>query len=45
MGNKLKEIDTKNCTYYFFDHMINTKNLDPYKVKIDENSNKALLIM
>ena len=45
MGNKLKEIDTKNCTYYFFDDMINTKNLDPYKIKIDENSDKALLIV
>ena len=22
------EIDTKNCTYYFFDDIINTKNLD-----------------
>ena len=45
MGNKLKEIDTKNCTYYFLDDMINTKNLDPYKIKIDENSDKALLIV
>ena len=45
MGNKLKEIATKNCTHYFFDDMINTKNLDPYKIKIDKNSDKALLIV
>ena len=25
MSNKLKEIDIKNRTYYFFDDMINTK--------------------
>ena len=28
MGNNFKDIDIKNSTYYFFDHMINIKNLD-----------------
>ena len=39
MSNKLKEIDVKNCTYNFFDVMINTKNLDPHKITIDEKKN------
>ena len=36
MSNKLKGIDIKNHTYYFIDDMINIKNLDPNKIKIDE---------
>ena len=36
MSNKFKEIDLKNRTYYFFDDMIYTKNLDPNKIKIDK---------
>ena len=44
MGNKFKDIDTKNCTYYFFDDMIHTKNLDPNKINIDEKSYKNILI-
>ena len=31
-----KEIHIKNCTYYFFDDMINVKVLDPNKINIDE---------
>ena len=30
-----KGIDIENRTYYFFDDMINTKNLDPKKIKVD----------
>ena len=41
---KFKEKDIKNCTYYFFNDMINIKNLDPNKIKIDENSYKNILI-
>ena len=44
MSNKLKEIDIKNCTYYFFDDVINIRNLDPNKTKIDEKSYKNILI-
>ena len=45
MSNKLKEIDVKNCTYNFFDVMINTKNLDPHKITIDEKKpHKNILI-
>ena len=32
MSNTLKEIDIKNCAYYFFDDMINTRNLDQNKI-------------
>ena len=40
----LKEIDIKDRTYYLFDDMINIKNLDPNKIKIDELSFKNILI-
>ena len=33
MRNKFKDINIKNRTYYFFDDMINIKNLDPNKNK------------
>ena len=36
MSNKFKEIDVKNRTYYFFHGMINKKNLDPNKIKIEK---------
>ena len=36
MSNKIKDIDIKNCRYYFFDNIINIKNFDPNKIKIDE---------
>ena len=36
---RVKEIDIKNCTY-FFDHMINIKNLDPNKIKLDKKPYK-----
>ena len=42
--NSVKEIDIKNCTYYFFNDMINIKNLDPNKIKIDEQSNTNIFI-
>ena len=31
--NSAKEIEIKNGTYYFFDDMINIKNLYPKKIK------------
>ena len=40
MSNKFKEIDLKNRTNYFFGDMVNIKNLDPHKIKIDEKSYK-----
>ena len=35
---KLKEIDIKNRTYYFFNDMINVRNFDPNKTKIREKN-------
>ena len=36
MGNKFKEIDIKNRTYYFFNDIINIKNFDLNKITTDE---------
>ena len=41
MGN-IKQINVKNCTYYFFNDMINIKNFDPSLIKIDKNSYKNI---
>ena len=45
MSNKLKEMDIKSFPSYFLDDMINEKNLDPNKFKIDEKSCKNILII
>ena len=44
MSNKVKEIDIKNQTYYFFDDIANVKNFDSDNIKIDEKSYKIILI-
>ena len=44
MSNKIKYIDIKNHTYYFFDDIINIKNFDLNNIKIDEKSYKNILI-
>ena len=31
-------------TYYFFNDIINIKNFDPNNIKLDEKSNKNILI-
>ena len=43
MSNKFKDVDIKNHTYYFFDDIINIKNIDPNKIKIHKNSYKNIL--
>ena len=43
MSNKFKDMDIKSCTYYFFDQMINIKNLDPNTIKTDEKSYKNFI--
>ena len=43
MSNKFNDMDIKKHRY-FFDNIINTKNFDRYKIKIDEKSNKNILI-
>ena len=44
MSNKIKDVDIKNHTYYFFDGIINIKNVDLDNIKIDETSCKNILI-
>ena len=44
MSNKVKDIDIKNYTYYFFDDIINIKNFDLNKNKIDEKSYRDILV-
>ena len=33
MSNKVKDIDIKSGTYYFFTDFINIKNFDPNNIK------------
>ena len=45
MSHKVKDIDIKTRTYYFFNAIINMKNFDPNNnIKIDEKSYKNILI-
>ena len=44
MRHIFKGVDIKNYKYYFFDDMINIKNLDPDKVKVGEKSYKNISI-
>ena len=43
-SNKVKDINIKNTTYYFFNDIINIENFDPNNIKIDEKSYKNILI-
>ena len=38
MSSKVRDIDIKNQTYYFFDDIISIRTFDPNNIKIDENS-------
>ena len=44
MSDKVKDISIKIDTYYIFDDIINIKNFHPNIIKIDEKSNKNILI-
>ena len=44
MSNKVKDINIKNQTYYFFNDIIDIENFDSNNMKIDENSFKNILI-
>ena len=39
---RIKEINIKNCTYYFFNDMINIKNFNSSLLKIDKKSCKNI---
>ena len=45
MSNKFKDIDKKNRRYYFFDDMMNIKNVDLNKTKIDKSHIKIFLFI
>ena len=38
VSNKIKYISTKNYIYYFFNEIINIKNVDSNNIKIDQKS-------
>ena len=44
MSNKVKDIDTRNHTYYFFYYIINIENFDPNNINIVEKSHKYIFI-
>ena len=44
MSNNVKDINTKNWTYYFFSNIIDIENFDLNDIKIDEKSYKNILI-
>ena len=44
MSYKLKDADIKHCTYYLNNDIINVKNFDLFKIKIDVKSYKSILI-
>ena len=44
MSNKVKDKNIKIHRYYFFDDIINMKNIDPNNIKIDEKLYKNTLI-
>ena len=39
MNNKIKDVDIKNRTCYFFNDIINLKNFDRNNIKIDKKLN------
>ena len=44
MSSKVKDIDIKSHTYYYFNDIIKIKNFDPNNIKIDKKSYKNILI-
>ena len=44
MSNKIKDINIKNRTYYFFNDIINIENFDQNNNKIDGKSHKNIFI-
>ena len=40
----VKQVDIKNQSYYFYNDMINIKNVDPILLKIDKKSYKDISI-
>ena len=43
-NNKLKEIDIKNCTCYYFDEIIKSEDFDLDNVLVNEKSYKNIFV-
>ena len=43
-NNKLKEIDIKNCTCFYFNDIIKFEDFDLNNISIDERSSKNILV-
>ena len=43
-NNKLKEIDIKSCTCYYFDDKIKFEYFDPDNILMDEKSHESTLV-
>ena len=44
MRKKVKDINIKNWTYYFFNVIIYIENFDPNNIKVDGKSHKNVLV-
>ena len=44
ISDKVKDINIKSRTYYFYNDIINMEKFDPNNIKIDEKSCKKILI-
>ena len=44
MSSKVKDIDIKSCTCYYFNDIIKMKNFDPNNFKIDKRSYRYILV-
>ena len=44
MSIKVKDIDIKNRTYYFFNDIVDIENFDRNNIKIDKKSYESILI-
>ena len=42
--DSVREVNIKSWAYFFFDGMINIKNIDPSKIKINEKLYKNIFI-
>ena len=45
VANKLKEINIKRCTYYYWNSLININDLDFENIMLNKNHTKILLFM
>ena len=44
-NDKIKEIDIKNCTCYYFDDIIKIEDSDLYNILVDKNHSKIFHVI